>query len=304
MNTMENSPSSTSCVKVRGLRYGVRRWGSDSASPIVMLHGTRDTSATFQFLVDHLKRDWHVVAPDWRGHGRSEWTPGAYWLHEFVADLDSFLECFFPGRPVALVGHSLGGNIAGIYAGLRPSQVSHLISLDGFGPLVNRLPVDVTEVLSSFLESLKAQPRRGRYATINEMAARIRTVNPRLNDSMANFLAQHSTRISSDGAYEWLYDPTHRFSLPSLHSIEEWGAIWQRIVAPVLWMVSQDKRPGAPFGIAGEIERRAAYVPTLQLVELPGTGHNLHHDAPEQVAYLIEEFISNSSLPLTANPSS
>lgn len=258
-----------------------------------MLHGTRDTSATFQFFVESLEGDWQVVAPDWRGHGHSEWVPRGYWFHEFLGDLDALIAQLFPGRPVPLIGHSLGGNIAGIYAGLRPERISHLISLDGFGPLVNRLPVDIAEMLRGYLDGLAHEPRRNSYATLEEVKARLRKANPRLDERKADFLARNSARRSEDGQYSWLYDPTHRFSLPSLHSMEEWGRVWERITAPALWISSQDARPHAPFGMAGEIERRAAHMPSVRRIELPDTGHNLHHDAPERVAELIQAFIGD-----------
>lgn len=136
---------------VRGVKYNVRRWGSENGRPILFLHGTRDSSITFQFVVEHLQGDWSVVAPDWRGHGQSQWVSQGYWLHEFVADLDVLAGTLFEGRAGPIVGHSLGGNIAGVYAGLRPERLSHLISLDGFGPLVDRVPVDVKEMLSNLL---------------------------------------------------------------------------------------------------------------------------------------------------------
>ncbi len=101
-------------LSVRGLTYNVRRWGDKEAPPLVLLHGTQDSSATFQFVIDNFEADWNIVAPDWRGHGHTEWAPRGYWFHEFVADLDAVLLGMFPNRPVPLLGHSLGGNIAGI----------------------------------------------------------------------------------------------------------------------------------------------------------------------------------------------
>ena len=98
-----------------------------------MLHGWMDVGASFQFLVDALKRDWFVIAPDWRGFGRSEWCPDGYWFVDYLADLEALLDHFSPGEPARVVGHSLGGNVACLFAGIRPARVSRAISLDGFG---------------------------------------------------------------------------------------------------------------------------------------------------------------------------
>jgi pimeloyl-ACP methyl ester carboxylesterase len=288
---------------VRGVKYNVRRWGSENGRPILFLHGTRDSSITFQFVVEHLQGDWSVVAPDWRGHGQSQWVSQGYWFHEFVADLDILVGALWDGRAAPVVGHSLGGNIAGVLAGLRPERLTHLISLDGFGPLVNRVPVDVKEILSGLLAVPHASRAQRSYAGVDAMAARLVRSNPRLTGQQARFLAEHSSVTDEAGGRRWLFDPTHRMSLPSLHSIEEWGRIWAGIRVPVLWIVSTDRRPAAPTSVPGEMERRASLMPRLQRVSIPDTGHNLQHDAPEQVADLIERFIANPEDPVDSRVS-
>jgi len=68
-------------VDIRGLRYHCRIWGEADRPKLFMLHGWMDVSASFQFLVDALKTDWQVIAPDWRGYGLSAWGPAdCYWF--------------------------------------------------------------------------------------------------------------------------------------------------------------------------------------------------------------------------------
>ena len=289
-----------------GLHRGARRsWSVEFATTcargdpkrgasILFLHGTQDSSITFQFVVEHLRDDWCVVAPDWRGHGHSQWVNQGYWLHEFVADLDVLVDAISPERAVPIVGHSLGGNIASVFAGLRPSRLSHLVSLDGFGPLVNRLPVDVKGILSGLLAIPSTNRTHTSYPSVDAMAARLVRGNRRLTDERARFLAEQSSVEDKNGGRRWLFDPSHKTSLPSLHSIAEWGRIWAEIRVPVLWVESSDNRPFAPTSVAGEMERRASLMPGVQRISIPNTGHNLHHDAPEQVARLIEQFIARS----------
>ena len=126
-------PSQSHILNVRGLRYHVRTWGDTADPKLVLLHGWMDVSASFQFLVDALRRDWYVIAPDWRGFGLSEWAPDGYWFPDYVADLDVLLRQLSPKAPVNLVGHSLGGNVAALYAGIRPARVARLVNLEGFG---------------------------------------------------------------------------------------------------------------------------------------------------------------------------
>ncbi len=122
-------------LELRGLRHRLLRWGPPSAEPIVLLHGFQDCADTFQFLVDALPRDWSFIGLDWRGFGGSEPTGEPYWFPDYLADLEALLDVLDTGAPRAwrLVGHSMGGNIASLSAGIRPARVSQLVSLEGFG---------------------------------------------------------------------------------------------------------------------------------------------------------------------------
>ena len=126
-------PSASHTFPIRGLAYHVRTWGDAHAPSLFMLHGWMDVGASFQFLVDALRRDWYVIAPDWRGFGLSEWPDDGYWFVDYLADLDALLDLFAPDEPARLVGHSLGGNVVMLYAGVMPQRVARVVSLEGFG---------------------------------------------------------------------------------------------------------------------------------------------------------------------------
>ena len=117
-------PSQSHILQIRGLRYHMRTWGDPRDPKLVLLHGWMDVSASFQFLVDALRRDWYVIAPDWRGFGLSEWVAGGYWFPDYIGDLEALVAQVSPDAPVSLVGHSMGGNVAGLYAGVRPARVA------------------------------------------------------------------------------------------------------------------------------------------------------------------------------------
>jgi pimeloyl-ACP methyl ester carboxylesterase len=278
---------------IRGVRHNLRRWGRPDGKPLLLLHGTQDSSVTFQFFVDRLSNGWSILAPDFRGHGHSEWTGQGYWFHDFVADLDAIVDTCYPDRRVPIVAHSLGGNIASVFAGLRPDRLSHLLSLDGFGPLTNLIPVDVKQILSHMLSLRVDRRSHSGYPGVSEMAARLRKGNPRLSEEQAQFLAFHNSGKDADGSRRWLFDPVHQRALPSIPVMADWGRIWADIQVPVLWISSSDARPHAAVNIPGEMERRAALMPNLRWVSLPDTGHNIHHDEPALVARLIETFIAN-----------
>ncbi|SDR64378.1 Pimeloyl-ACP methyl ester carboxylesterase [Rhizobiales bacterium GAS113] len=284
-------PSTCETLTIRGLRCNLRRWVRPGARPILLLHGTQDSSVTFQFLVDCLRGEWDVLAPDWRGHGHSGWSASGYWFHDFVADLSVLVDQLFPNRAVPMVGHSLGGNVAGVFAGLRPDRLSHLVSLDGFGPLTDRIPVDILALLRGYLDRSGHGRRHVPYANVDDMARRLSRANPRLTHDQALFLAEQSSAMNEDGTRRWLFDPNHKASLPALHMIADWKRIWSEIRVPVAWISSSDTRPNAVVNSPGLLEERARVIPRLRHVKMPGTGHNLHHDAPAKVAAAIEDFL-------------
>ncbi len=109
-------PSRSEFVELRDMRMHVRLWGAPEALKLFFLHGWQDFSASFQFVVDALAGDWHCIAPDWRGFGQSEWNDDCYWFPDYIADLDAVLDHYSPGEAARLVGHSMGGNVACVYA--------------------------------------------------------------------------------------------------------------------------------------------------------------------------------------------
>ena len=285
-------PSRLSRLAVRGVPYQLREWGDPGARKLVLLHGARDASASFQFLVDALGGGWHVMAPDWRGHGGSGWTVGSYWQAEFMADLDVLLDTLSPGAAVPLIGHSMGGNVASLYAGMRPGRVASLVMLDALGDLLHRTPVKVVEILNLMLDAKNAGANERGYPAPSDLASRLMRANHRLSPAKAAFLgAAHARRLAND-SFGWPYDPSFKRSYPTMQSSQDWGSVWCGITAPVLQVMSSDTRPHAPASDPEVAATRRGFFRNLQVATIPETGHNLHHDAPEAVAAMIGLFLA------------
>src|SRR6202795_3667938 len=228
---------------IRGVKYAVRMWGSKNARSLVLLHGIRDASASFQFVVDALQKEWRIIAPDWRGHGGSDPTNYEYWFHDYVADLDWILELLLPNQPVDLVGHSLGGNVASVYAGLRPERVAHMLSIDAFG-FLEPSDTEFADRLSRWLQKGRCRRIPKIYRSIDEMALKLCEANPRLTQDKAMYLANTLSRPRRDG-FTWQFDGVERRSMPTMHTLREWVACWGRITARKLWIAASDIRPGS-----------------------------------------------------------
>jgi len=282
--------ATTEQLKVRGLRYNVRRWGPAEAPRVFMLHGWMDTSATFQFVVEALTQDWQVIAPDWRGYGDSEWLGRCYWFPDYYADLDALLAHYSPSAPAQLVGHSMGASIAAVYAGLRPQRVVRLAMLDFLG--LKPPAEDPADHLLAWLDAQTGCPQLRSYPDHAALARRLQAANPRLSAARADFLARHVGRVRADGQVEMACDPWHKVPAPFLYRITDVMAAWRRIAAPVLMLEAEDGFVSQRFDDdPQEYRRRLDCFANLQVIRLTGTGHNLQHDRPEAVAAALENFL-------------
>ena len=292
------TPSRSEFITVRGLRTHVRHWGREGAPKLFMVHGWMDVGASFQFVVDALEGDWHVIAPDWRGFGLTERTASdTYWFPDYVADLDVMLERYSPGVAVNLLGHSMGGNVVSLYAGVRPDRVRRLINLEGFGLPPTR-PGQAPRRYAKWLEELREPPVLRPYPSREAVAARLQKTNPRLSDARADFLSQHWAARQADGQWEILGDPAHKKPSPLLYQVEEVLACWKQITAPVLWVEAEETNMWQWMGPKPEarieIDRRLAHLARVSAHMMPEAGHMLHHDQPERLARMLEEFLAGS----------
>jgi len=288
---MSMIPSTSEFHQIRNLRYHVRCWGDADAPKLFLLHGWMDVSASFQFLVDCFARNWHVIAPDWRGFGLTEWARNGYWFPDYYADLDALLNIYQPDSAVNLIGHSMGGNVACTYAGIRPQRVAQLISLEGFGA-ARTAATDAPKRYARWLDQLAAPPAFKPYPSFEAVAARMQKNNPRLTTERAQFLAQHWARKTEIGTVELRSDPKHKVINPVLSRMEELLACWQQITAPVLWISGDaSSAPGWRSDDESQFSERKSAFADLREVTIPGCGHMLHHDQPYPLASCIEAFL-------------
>ena len=289
---------------LRGLRYHLHRWGDATCvdaerPPLVLLHGWMDVGASFQFVVDALAeaegRQRLVLAPDWRGFGRTEAPPtDTYWFPDYLADLDALLDRVAPDGQIDLVGHSMGGNVAMSYAGLRPARIRRLVNLEGFG-LPETHPKQAPRRLVQWLDELKTPATLRSYESLAAVAERLRQNNPLLSADKAAWLAPHWAALQADGRWHIQGDPAHKRVNPVLYRKDEVLETWKAITAPVLWVEGDQtditKWWGQRYPRA-DFEARLAVVQQLQRHALSPCGHMLHHDQPQALAARLAAFLA------------
>ena len=275
-------------VTVRGLRHRLTWWGERSATPVVLLHGWMDTGETWQFLVDSLPESWSCVAPDWRGFGGTEWPVDGYWFADYFADLDTLLEQLCPGEPARLIAHSMGGNVATMYAGIRPKRVRWVVNVEGVG-LKRSSPEAAPDRYAEWLDELREPVQPRRYASVESVINFVLSRNPAMTRERASFIARAWTRPDGNGVTMG-FDPRHRRVSAMLFRREEAEACWRRIEAPVLLFLGDKSEILPRIHPDGSDEYFRSLYRDLHIVHVPEVGHMMHLEAPELLARHIAEF--------------
>lgn len=292
-------PSRSEFLDLPTARLHVRRWGKPEAPRLFLLHGWMDVSASWQFVVDALASEWDIVAPDWRGFGPSQWLNRPYFFAEHMGDMEAIIERYSPDQPALIVGHSMGGIIASLYAGLRPERVQRVVSLEGVG-IAPTAPEMAPERYRHWLDEVKSPPRMHIYADRAAFAKRLMKTDPYLTPERADYLSRHLARIgegmTKGGEYRhgviWNGDPWHKSMSPYLFRLEESMAIWKQVRCPVLWVTGRQSWLVKDFAARpGDWEARRACFSDVREAWVDQADHMLHHDQPEEVAQLIEEFM-------------
>lgn len=267
---------------LRGLPFGGVAWGTPDETPIVFLHGWLDHAGSWEEVAERVP-GWRV-APDHRGHGRSPRVgPGTtYHFPDYVADLDALLD-ELGGRP-RLVGHSMGGTIATMYAGARPERVAAVVTVDGLGLADGE--GEAADRLVAFLDGTRRGVKEKVHASVADAAARLRGAMPFLTEARARRLAERDTR-PVDGGVTWTHDPRHRIrgAIPYRHVHHQ--ALLARIRCPVLSVHPQH----SPFAPA-DVSALESTIPDLRVVEIPDATHMVHLQAPEALATAIRSFFA------------
>ena len=133
------------------------------------------------------------------------------------------------------------------------------------------------------------------YASREEVATRLMKTNPRLSEARAQYLAGHWAAPDERGEWQMLGDPAHKITNPVLYRIEEVLSCWEKITAPVLWVEAEDTDVWRWIGnreqARAEIDRRRSVIPNATTAVVRDAGHMLHHDQPEAMAALLEDFL-------------
>jgi pimeloyl-ACP methyl ester carboxylesterase len=275
------------------LRLHYVDWGNPAAPNMLMIHGGRDHCRNWDWVAERLKDRYHIVAPDLRGHGDSEWaTGGSYSELNYVYDIAQ-LVLQKKMAPVTIIAHSLGGSIGLLYAGFYPETVAKIVAIEGLGPSPDMLrrmnAMPVAERVRGRFEARRASAGRSprKYATIEEALARMKEENTHLNDEQAYHLTLHGAAQNEDGTWSWKFDNSVRLGGPAGLSVEEQHQVWNAIAAPVLLVRGAESWASDPVA-----DGRIAHFKDARLVNIDRAGHWSHHDRLDAFMAAVEPFLA------------
>jgi pimeloyl-ACP methyl ester carboxylesterase len=224
---------------------------------------------------------FRVLAFDHRGHGLSDHVGagGYYHFPDYLTDLQAVLEDLSIER-VSLVGHSMGGTVAGLFAGLRPERVDRLVLVEGLGPPPGDDAAAVVQ-MDKHLSHLVAVAPHKVFASLDEVVTRLKRFTPKLDDSLAWFLAERGTR-SVEGGKIWRWDPLHRTRAATAYDIDRHMAVLRRITAPTTLLYGSESW----YLKMARLQEREAAVRAVDR-QVFHAGHAVHIDAADSVAKAI-----------------
>jgi len=284
-------PTSSYFVSQR-LRLHYVDWGNRDAPLLVLVHGGKDHARSWDWVARDLRREYHVVALDLRGHGDSAWAlGGSYSQLDHVLDLTQFME-MLGTFPVTIIGHSLGGSLSLMFTGLYPERVRKLVAIEGLGPppemLKGIFAKPVWDRARQWIESTRKlasrEPRR--YASIAEAADRMKEANSFLSDEVAEHLTQHAVARNEDGSYSWKFDNYTRAFYPVRPTLEEMHALWQRISCPTLLIRGTESWAADP-----QADGLETHFQNVRCSAIEGAGHWVHHDRLDEFLTQVRKFL-------------
>jgi pimeloyl-ACP methyl ester carboxylesterase len=275
------------------LRLHYVDWGNPEAPPMLLVHGGRDHCRNWDWVAAAFADEYHVIAPDLRGHGDSQWMlGGSYTVSNYVYDIAQLLDQT-KLTPVTIIAHSLGGMVSLRYAGVYPRNVVKLVAIEGLGwppkIVAERAARSTQETFTHWIDSLRKLSARSprKYPDLATAFHRMQEENPHLSEDQARHLTVHGINQNEDGTYSWKFDNYVRANPPYAMSMTEGEELWSNITCPTLLVRGLDSWASDP-----EEDGRAKHFRNARCIEFADAGHWVHHDQLDGFLETVREFLA------------
>ncbi len=261
---------------INGLRLHYLDWGSHGKPALVLLHGGSAYAQWWDFFAPAFTDDFHVIAPDWRGHGDSQHAkPPAYSTKHYIEDLHKFLAKIGVERPV-IVGHSMGGHNAVIYATEHATEIAALVMVD--------TTVSYPASAVQFLRRLGQRPAKV-FDSQAEAISRFQVL-PReslFSKERLEYIAGFAFTKRGDGKWVAKLDRQALFREPV-----DGRQRLAHIICPTLIV----KAENSPVLDHDKLTTLCAALPNARWAEVKDCYHHIMLDNPEGLIAVVREFLA------------
>ncbi|KAF7665079.1 hypothetical protein LDENG_00154550 [Lucifuga dentata] len=273
-------------------------WGPDDGRPVLCLHGWADNCGSFNTLIPLLPKECRYLAVDLTGHGlSSHCPPGVFYdFPVYVADVRRVVDAL-QWKKFSIIGHSMGGEIAGMFSALYPEMVDALILLDSYG----FLPTDVQEAVKVMRQGMddmvqfekQNKEKQQKTYTYEKAAERLLSANAALSEQSVHILLERGL-LQTDGGVVFSRDLRVNFKNITRLTVEQSLEILMRIEARVLVVLAGDGCDKL-FSEANQKKFTSELLQAFRdrnhtVVTVPGD-HHVHLNRPEVVAPFISDFL-------------
>ena len=268
-------------VTCNGMNFHYLDWGNEVAPVMLLLHGLRGHSHSWDDVAARFCDDFHVLALDQRGRGETDWAPrGDYSTNAFVADIEEFCYTLAIDR-FTLVGHSMGGRNSMAFAGRNPDMLEKLVIVD-IGPEIDpagsaritREVVEVPEEFDSFEDAFQHVNAQNRFASEPVMRRRL----------------TYQTKELPNGKIGWRYDPEireQRRNGTGAPPPDLWDPL-SKVTCPTL-IVRGSETDTLSLGVA---ERMVEVLADGKLVHVENAAHMVFEDNPADFNAALADFLA------------
>jgi pimeloyl-ACP methyl ester carboxylesterase len=274
--------SASRFVEIRGVKLHYLAWGDRRARPLLLLHPAPLNAHVWDAFGPVMSTDYHVVAPDARGFGDSQWSD-AYSDDSFVEDIRALLTALGLKRPI-LCGNSMGGTLAYTYASLYPEDVERLILVDT-GPGEKPLEPGAPTVQSGPPRGGPPPVPAGPFATPRDAAARVPAI---FGAAFVEAMVQHNLKQGADGRWHWKNDPAiMEAGERSMRDSRKWPR-WIAVRCPTL-VLRGERSPALPQRLA---EQMVAENKNASLAVVANAGHFIPIEQPAAFEAAVRKWLA------------
>ena len=275
-------------IDINGLSLCITTEGNPLYPPLLILHGWLDHAGSWSLVASQLAKQYYVIIPDQRGHGKSDHVSlsSHYHFPDYVADLQSIID-HYNLRDFILIGHSMGGTVASLYSALGKNPPKKLVLIEGLGPAHESNSLAKLR----YQQHLAQRASPSSHSTMPSMAIaaqKIRRTHPFISEEWSLQLAERLVlRTKDPTGYQWRWDPRHKHKAAIAFHLPRHLEILSHIHPPTTLLFGSDSW----YTTLPDLQDRIRAFSCPVDIHYLSSGHSPHLQCPDDLTSLLLEII-------------